>query len=446
LGPECAAIFAIFTSQVWNMILSFYQSIRTTPKEFYETAAMFHLSPWQQFWKIEVPHAIPGLLWNAMISMSAGWFFVVASEAISVSNQNIMLPGIGSYISVAISQANLNAVLYAIFAMFVVILLYDQLLFRPLLTWGERFNPGGLEETPFPRAWFYRLLVRTRLLKYGQKGFNTFIEFILNPPRLKFAKKNLPILQPSYTRIVIYCWNSLLIVTSILVSMFLWNFITETVSMTEIKRVFYLGAITALKVVILIFLATFLWVPVGVWVGLNPKTSRIIQPIIQFLAAFPVNLVYPIFVTGIIYFNLNVEIWTSPLLILGTQWYILFNVIAGTATIPQELRLVAKNLSLKNWLWWKRLALPAIFPYYITGAMTAAGGCWNASIVADVVEWGDHKLIATGLGSYISEYTTVGDFPRIALGIAVMCFYVLAFNQIVWMKLYNFAAKRFVLE
>lgn len=446
LGPECAAIFAIFTSQVWNMTLSFYQSIRTTPKEFYETAAVFHLSAWQQFWRIEVPYAIPGLLWNTMISLSAGWFFVVACEAISVANQSILLPGIGSYISVAISEANLPAITYSIISMLVVILLYDQLLFRPLLTWARRFNLS-LHESTHHRPWFYELLIKTQALKYCSQFLSNFFGFFLYAPYPFKIKKNFT--AKSNTAInsrLSALWNLLLLFVVMTAILFLWKFITESISVGEIQHVFYLGAITTLKVVLLILFASLIWVPIGVWVGLHPKIGHWIQPMTQFFAAFPVNLVYPIAVTFIIRFKLNVEIWTAPLMILGTQWYILFNVIAGALAIPQELHLVTKNLRIKGWLWWKRLALPALFPYYITGSMTAAAGCWNASIVADVLEWGDHRLIASGLGSYISEYTTVGDFPRILLGIGVMCLYVLGINHFIWRKLYDLSASRFTLE
>lgn len=444
-GPECAAIFAIFTSQVWNMTLSFYQSLRTLPAEFYDTAKIFHLSRWQQFWKIEVPYAIPGLIWNAMVSMSAGWFFVVASEAISVSNQHVSLPGIGSYISVAIEQADLRAIFYAITTMFIVILIYDQLLFRPLLSWAERFRPGAAEDTVFSHTWFYKLLAKARWIKAIKQYTDMVAEFLVNPPRLKLQSIYKPTLNPIYTKIAIVFWNVLLWIGLAWVAIFLWNFIAFSISLPEILHVFYLGGITALKVAILIVAASIIWVPIGVWIGLNPKASHIIQPVTQFLAAFPINLVYPVVVTGIVYFELNVEIWSTPLMILGTQWYILFNVIAGATAIPKELRMAAKSLGIRRWLWWKRLALPAIFPYYITGSMTAAAGCWNASIVADVLEWGNHKLVATGLGSYIVEHTTSGDFPRISLGIAVMCMYVLTINHLVWRKLYNFAVNRFAL-
>lgn len=446
LGPECAAIFAIFTSQVWNMTLSFYQSLRTIPKEYVETAAVFHLTPWQKFWRIEVPYGIPGLLWNAMVSVSAGWFFVVASEAISVSNQNIMLPGIGSYISVAIANADLTAIFYAIFTMLIVILLYDQLLFRPLLTWSNRFVAKDIEDIQPEQAWLYTLLAKTRALKAMHNTGNVVTDFLLNSPYLRLPIKEPLVIKPSISRLINMFWNAILLISVFYCLFYLWNFITGDISLREIQHVFYLGAITAIKVTVLIILASLLWVPIGIWIGLHPKASRFIQPMTQFMAAFPVNLVYPLAVTGILYFHLNVQIWSTPLMILGTQWYILFNVIAGASAIPKDLQYLTKNFGVKRLLWWKRLALPAIFPYYVTGAMTAAGGCWNASIVADVLQWGDHKLVATGLGSYISQYTTIGDFPRIALGIAVMCFYVLVINRLVWRQLYNFAASRFVLE
>jgi len=449
MGPECAAIFAIFTSQVWNMTLSFYQSLRTTPKEYHDTAAIFHLSSWQKFWRIELPYATPGLLWNAMVSMSGGWFFVVASEAISVSNQSITLPGIGSYIHLAIANANLPAVCYSILAMLVVISLYDQLFFRPLLTWAERFKSTRVDDRIHPpQAWFYQLLTKTKLLKLLKFIFGDLIKFFINTPiDIKLPSRlHLPRLQLPKKPIFSGFWDICLALLVILTATFLWRFITHTVSVSEMRHVFFLGSITALKVTTLIVLASLIWIPIGTWIGLHEKASQIVQPILQFLAAFPVNLVYPLIVTLIVRYHLNVEIWSTPLMILGTQWYILFNVIAGVQAIPLDLRYVTQNLGVKRWLWWKRLALPAIFPFYVTGSMAAAGGCWNASIVADVVEWGNHRLVATGLGSYIAEYTATGDFPRIALGIAVMSIYVLVINRLLWKKLYQFAATRFTME
>lgn len=448
LGPECAAIFAIFTSQVWNMILSFYQSLKTVPKIFYDISAIFHLSAWQRFWRVEVPYAIPGLLWNSMISASAGWFFLVAAEAISVNNQQIMLPGIGSYISLAISHRDLSAIFYATFTMFIVILCYDQLFFRPLLSWAARFQDNdALENNATTRSWVYQLLLKTRWIKKIHALFKKLSQKSLSP---SYKRPYTPFntIQRSATskQTVIYAWNTIVIGLIGLSVFALWRCMRDSIRLDEIPHVLYLGAITTCKVGILVLLCSLFWIPVGVWIGFRPKLTNRIQPIIQFLAAFPANLVYPLFVTLILRFHLNVEIWTSPLMILGTQWYLLFNVIAGTMQIPKDLQWAAKSLGLKGWLWWKKLLLPAIFPYYITGSMTAAAGCWNASIVSDVLSWGDHTLVATGLGSYIALHSHTGDFSRVTLGIVVMCLYVLIINRLLWRPLYAFSSARFVLE
>lgn len=456
LGPECAAIFAIFTSQVWNMILSLYQSLRTVPADLKEAAKIYHLSAWQRFWRIELPFGTPSLLWNAMISMSAGWFFVVLCEAISVANQEITLPGVGSYISKAIAESNLSAIGYAIITMFIVILIYDQLLFRPLLAWIEKFKDEIDAEETYQESWFFNLLAKTKLLKLTENGFSWLIDKLINIPKfnIKFITINRN-LHPkvkilgalpeniNFNYFAAIFWNSLLGIVLIVGTWFLINFIYQTISYEEIMHVLLLGLITAAKVFLLIIIASLIWVPIGVWIGLHPRASQFFQPLIQFLAAFPANLFYPIAVFIIVKYDLNQNIWTMPLMILGTQWYILFNVIAGSGNIPKEIRLVVKNFGVKGRLWWQRLMLPAIFPYYATGAMAAAGGCWNASIVAEFVQWGDHTIISTGLGSYITEFTRIGDFPRIALGIAIMALYVMLINRLLWQHMYNLAESRF---
>lgn len=444
LGPECAAIFAIFTSQVWNMALSFYQSLRTIPKDLREAAAMFHLSPWQRFWRVEVPFATPSLIWNTMMSLSAGWFFVVASEAISVNNQNITLPGIGSYIMQATQQSDYAAISYVILTMFIVILVYDQLIFRPLITWSEKFkmehNPDAETET-----WFLNLLQRAHITHYVVKMFARLRDLLTGPlfPKKPQIKRLPRRVRQALSWTAVTFWNSFLLIGIVGSVGMLGHFIYTKLTMHEVLHVFWLGLITAVKVTILIVLCSLVWVPIGVWIGLKPKVAKIMQPIAQFLAAFPANLVYPVLFMLIVSYELNVNIWSAPLMILGTQWYILFNVIAGTSNLPQELHLVTQNYGVKGWLWWRKLILPGIFPYYITGAMTAAGGCWNASVVADVVTWGGKTLHATGLGGYITEYTAIGDFARIGLGIAVMCLYVMVINRLVWRKLYDFAEERY---
>lgn len=446
-GLECSSIFVIFTAQVWNMTLGFYQTVKTVPHELHEAADMYHLSAWQRFWRVEVPFSMQGLLWNTMMSMSAAWFFVVASEAISVSNQNIKLPGIGSYIDVAIRQADLHAVAYAIAAMLIVILIYDQLLFRPLLKWSEKFSFDDVPSERTMNSWFLQLLQKTHLLQQIGSGIGNLANTFINAKWLLQARKR-PDLSARKPRSKLQSQLITLLLSAIMITAiaFLLHFIVGALSLSEIGHVFTLGVYTTTRVLVLIVISSLIWVPIGVWIGRRPRMASVAQPIAQFLAAFPANLLFPLVVLLIVKYSLNVEIWTTPLMILGSQWYILFNVVAGTTALPKEMYLAADNFGVKGWLWWKRVALPGIFPYFVTGAITAAGGAWNASIVAEVVSWGSTTLYATGLGAYITEYTTAGDFPRIALGITVMCIYVLVLNRILWRPLYRFAEERYQLS
>jgi NitT/TauT family transport system permease protein len=449
LGPECAAVFAIFTSQVWNMILSLYQSLRTVPHDLQEVCKMYHLSGWQKFWKVEVPHGMQALIWNTMVSMSAGWFFVVLSEAIEVSKQQITLPGLGSYIYVAMREADMVAQCYAIIAMLIVILLYDQLIFRPLLSWADKFKAEIDDEEEIYESWFLTVLTKTRLVRTIEFLFSIISDWFINGYKKFTPRKTIelsPQTQTAINETTLLFWNVFLIAGIALSAIALVVLIQKEIAISEILHVFYLGFLTALKVFTLIIIASIIWIPVGVWVGLRPKVTSYVQPLIQILAAFPANLFYPLVVYMIIEYNLNHNIWTMPLMILGTQWYILFNVISGTARIPKDVRLAAKNFGVKGTLWWRKIVLPGIFPNYITGAMAAAGGCWNASIVAEYVEWGDQTIISTGIGQYITLYTHEGDFPRIALGIGVMCIYVLFFTRILWQRLYQFASERFTMD
>jgi NitT/TauT family transport system permease protein len=445
LGVECAAIFAIFTSQAWNMTFSVYQSLRTVPMELIEAARMYHLSPWRRFWRLEVPHAIPSLVWNMMMSVSGGWFFVVASEAITVSGQSILLPGVGSFIATAIAQRDLAAIGDAVLVMFIVILLYDQLLFRPLIAWSRKFLGEPSADADNVRPWFLIVLQRARLFDLVQAGVlavNRMIDSAIAALALRRAPAAERRPRPAFDR----AFDVILLALAAGASAWLVAFIRESIELAEIGSVFLLGLATAARVLVLIGVASVIWVPIGVWIGLRPQVADVAQPIVQFLAAFPANLFFPAAVVLILRFRLDPEIWLSPLMILGTQWYILFNVIAGTTALPTELRLAAQNFAVRRLLWWRRVILPAIFPAYVTGAVTAAGGSWNASIVAEVVQWGDTTLTATGIGAYIARTTGEGDSARIALGIGVLCLYVLAFNRLLWRRLYNLAAERLRLD
>jgi NitT/TauT family transport system permease protein len=448
LGPECAAIFVIFTSQAWNMALGFYQTVRSVPADLEEASNMFHLSAWQRFWRIDVPFSMPGLLWNMMMSMSAGWFYVVASEAVSVSNQEILLPGIGSYIATAIKMADVRAIWYAIFTMFIVILLYDQIIFRPLIAWSDKFKSEQVGQDQEPQSWVIDIFHRTRLLRLLGRHLENFFDAIVNISALRSKPHTYAEIAQKrrWETVVVWVFNIILGIALLSALIFLGDFLFKMVPFSAVKQVFVLGLITALRVFVCIVICSLVWVPIGVWIGLRSNVARVVQPLAQFLAAFPANLLYPLFVVMIIKYHLNVNIWVTPLMILGSQWYVLFNVIAGASLIPKDLLQVADNLGVSYWLRWRRLLLPGIFPYYITGAITAVGGAWNASIVAEVVSWGDKQLVATGLGAYISEYTAAGDFLHIALGIGMMCILVLFFNRLIWRPLYVLAETRYQLD
>ncbi|MGY4233379.1 NitT/TauT family transport system permease protein [Bradyrhizobium sp. USDA 4449] len=442
LGAELASVFAIFTSQAWNMTFSMYQSMRNVPKDLEEATQSFHLSGWQRFWRLDVPFAMPGLIWNAMMSMSGGWFFVVASEAITVGNTTVTLPGVGSYVALAIQQRDLPAIFYAILAMLLVIIAYDQLLFRPIIAWADKFRFEQTASGEPPTSWMLDLFRRTRALRAVTLPFSAINRFVSNLrislPRPGGSTKSKS--QPS--RLIDGLWLAVILAGTAYAAWLTYRYLSASLGLGDVLVVIRDGLITLLRVVVLISLATLIWVPIGVWIGLRPKLAERIQPLAQFLAAFPANLAFPVFVVAIVSFKLNPNVWLSPLMILGTQWYILFNVIAGASAFPSDLREAASSLHLGGWRWWLKVILPGIFPYYVTGAITASGGSWNASIVAEVASWGDTHLNASGLGAYIASATEAGDFPRVVLGIAAMCILVTLFNRLVWRPLYAFGERR----
>jgi len=443
-GAECAAIFAIFTSQAWNMTFSFYQSLTTVPRDLQEVSRSFHLTGWQRFWKLEVPFSLPGMIWNMMMSMSGGWFFVVASEAITVGDNTITLPGIGSYLATAIDQRNLGAVGYVILVMSLVILAYDQLLFRPLVAWADKFRMETTASATAPESWLLDVVRRTHLITQVLQPLGWLLATIA---RIPWRLPSMPALgrtdsgpidrKPS--KVIDAVWAVLVLLMTLYVVFRVITYVRTGVGISEVWHVLLLGFWTLLRVLLLIVVASVIWVPIGVMIGLRPALAEKVQPIAQFLAAFPANLLFPVFVVVIVKFHLNADIWLSPLIILGTQWYILFNVIAGASAFPNDFKEAAANFRIRGWQWWKKIILPGIFPYYVTGAITASGGAWNASIVSEFVSWGNDKVVAHGLGAYIAQTTAAGDFPKIILGIAVMSLFVTLFNRLLWRPMYAYA-------
>ena len=442
-GAELAAIFAIFTSQAWNMAFSFYQSLRTVPRDLDEVARGFRLTGWQKFWQLEAPFAMPGLIWNTMMSMSGGWFFVVASEAITVGDTTIALPGVGSYIAKANDEGNWSAIGAAVLTMGIVILLYDQLLFRPIVAWAAKFRVELSVSQDVESSWVLNLIKRTHWLRLGVTPIFAALRGVsLLPVRLPTIAPPRSSSSDEPSRFIDAIWILIVIAVAAWAAWLTVTYIATELNWDEVLHVFVLTFYTLIRVIVLMALATVVWVPISVWIGLRPRWAEAVQPIAQFLAAFPVNLLFGAAVSLVLAFNLNPNIWLSLLIVFGTQWYIVFNTIGGAAAFPNDLREAVANFRIRGWRWWTQVIIPGVAPYYLTGAITASGGSWNASIVAEYVKWKDHTVVAQGVGSYIAEATDKGDFPRIVLGVAMMSLFVTLFNRLFWRRLYAIAERR----
>lgn len=452
LGVECASIFAIFTGQVWNMTFGFYHSLVTIPNDLQEAATNFRLSRWQRFGALEVPSSMHSLIWNSMMSFGGGWFFVAQSEAITVLNKNIKLPGLGSYMATAVEKGDNQAAIWAIIAMLAVIVASDQLVWRPLLAWADKFKMELIESGEAPESWLYNFLRRAYIFPWLR-------EHIVFPisDGLTVLKKRASLLEdiPERSRnlagpIVFWLLGGLIgvwigyeVLLGVIAAI---DTVYNHVTAAQLGQLFVLGFLTMGRVVLMTILATLIWTPVGVWIGSKPKIARLAQPLAQIAASFPVNMTFPFIVGFFVASNIPIN-WGSIILIaMGTQWYILFNVIAGAMAIPNDLKEAAHTYGLRDWALWRTLILPAIFPFWVTGACTAAGGAWNASIVAELATWGQTQLKADGLGAYIAEVTQKGDTPMIICSIAVMCIFVVITNKLIWRRLYDYAEKRFHLD
>ena len=379
--------------------------------------------------------------WRWPRPVTSAW--TTGALVISVGHTTVTLPGVGSYIARAIQERSLTAIGWAIAAMFVVILIYDQVLFRPLTAsadWFRLEQEAGL--TP-SRSWALTMMRRSRLLTLGRGMFGSMIQVGFNRGRVHAPK------PPGSTGGLAgsgllgeAVWYAAVVAVVALAVWRITHFVLGHIPPAEVGHVIELGGLTLLRVVVLIALASAVWVPIGVYIGMRPALARTVQPIAQFLAAFPVNLLFPIVVSAIVVLKLDPNIWLSPLMVLGTQWYILFNVIVGASSLSADLKYASANLGVRGWLWWRRIALPAVGLFYWTGAITASGGSWNASIVAEVASWGDTKLAAHGLGAYIARATDTGNFQQVVLGVVVMALYVLGFNRLLWRPLYAYASRR----
>ena len=443
LGLEAASIFAIFTAQAWNMTFAFYQALRTLPRELDEATALYRLPRWQRFTRLEVPAAVLPLVWNAMMSFGGGWFFVAASEAISVLNRSYTLPGIGSYVATAVARQDLGALGPALVTMAVVIVLVDQLFWRPLVAWADKFRLEQSAAAVAPRSWLLALLRTARLPRLIGRLWTPAGEAIdgalsrLSPVRESRSMEQ----RQGHWGDRLY--NAALIVVIAVLLALGAEYVVREVGLGEVGHVALLGLATFARVLVLLVASTLLWTPIGVAIGFSPRLARLAQPVVQLLASFPANFLFPFATLAFIRLGLSLNWGGILLMAMGAQWYILFNTIAGAQSIPTELREMAANMGLRGWRRWRELIIPGIFGAWVTGGITAAGGAWNASIVAEVVSWGHTTLTATGLGAYVAQVTGTGDWPRITLGVGMMSLYVVGLNRLVWRRLYALAETRY---
>ncbi len=445
LGIELASVFAIFTSQVWNMTFAFYQSLVTQPRDLDEVARLLRLTRWQRFWRLDVPHGVIPLTWNGMMSFGGGWFFLVASEVISVNNETFALPGIGAYVAAASEQEQIGRLLLAIVTMICMILVVDVVFWRPLTAWMERFRGGDTGPAEPQRSIVLDLLRRSnlpRLLGRALRPAGWLLDRITRvfgvtdrPLHVDAARRRIGDTVFTVVVLALLAWG--------LVEMLLY--IEMRTGLGEVVVATGLGLVTFGRVVILLVVASIVWVPVGLWIGLDPTVTRIAQPVVQVLASFPANFLFPFVTLLLLHTGIGIDAGGIVLMALGSQWYILFNVIAGASAIPDDLREAATMLRLGRRQRWRTLYLPAVFGSWVTGAVTAAGGAWNASIVAEIVSYGGHTLEATGLGAYIARATETGDAARTLVGVAVMSLFVVGLNRVFWHRLYALAASRFSL-
>jgi NitT/TauT family transport system permease protein len=446
LGVELGSILLIFTGQVWNMTFSFYSSLKTIPREMREVTEVYRWSWWQRFTQLEFPYAVIGLVWNSMMSVAGGWFFLMACEMFTLGNRDLRLPGLGSYLQTAANAGNTRAILWGLGVMIGIIVLIDQIVWRPVIAWAEKFKFEQVEATEVPKSPILELLRSSRVLPI-------IVRYTIQPMgeslSLYFAKRRASVGPVSRTQ-RIYQWAMRLALIALLAGIVYacgrMTLLLIHLTRTELRIIFLGAGATLLRVSFTLFLAGLWTIPVGVFIGLKPRLSAIAQPIAQVAASVPATALFPIILLLLIRAGGGLGIGSIVLLLLGTQWYILFNVIAGAIALPTDLKEVCSVFRFGAMERWRELFLPGIFPFLVTGFITASGGAWNASIVAEYFHFQGKTFQTTGLGAVISGATDAGNF-RVLLGATIlMAALVVTINRLVWRRLYGLASTRFKLE
>ncbi|WP_234124014.1 ABC transporter permease [Clostridium hydrogenum] len=448
IGIELACIILIFTSQAWNMTFSFYNSTKIIPRDLKEAAYTFQLNKWRQFKTLELPFSIMGLVWNSMMSWAGGWFFLMACEMFTLKGKDFRLPGLGSYLQTASNEGNGKALFWGIVTLVLVIVILDQLIWRPVIAWSDKFKVELTESDDAPHSFILTIMRRSVIVNtITEKIFTPFIRNI-NEKIDKFAdkiEKNKKGKVNKTINISKWCIR-ILFIGLLIYSSYGAIKLVLSISSHDISRILPAVAHSFFRVAVAQIIALAWTVPVGVAIGMNKKIANLLQPIIQIIASIPATALFPVVLGFFINAFGGLNIASIALMLMGTQWYILFNVVAGAMVIPEDLKSAAKIYGLKGWKKWKVLILPSIFPYLLTGMITATGGCWNASIVSEYVTFGRKTVSTTGLGALISEATEKGDFPLLIVSTIVMCIVVVGVNKTLWKRLYSLSEERFKIE
>jgi NitT/TauT family transport system permease protein len=445
LGLELAAVVMIFTGQAWNMTFSLYHSFKSVPQELHEAATVYGFNWWERLKWVELPFGTTGLVWNSMMSMAGGWFFLMITEAFQLGDQDFRLPGLGSYMSVAADKGNVPAMIYSIVAMIAMIVFLDQVLWRPVVVLAQRFRIEDTSQGEAPRSWLLRLLRRSRMFRLwvARRAHRRALQ---GPPSGPKPKS----MQVSAKGRTGYNWFSTLALVA-LAALVLWSSHELIKFLTAISRGTWVllgkaGGLTLSRVLVTTVIGTIWAVPAGLAIGLSDRMARFFQPIVQVAASFPAPMLFPAVVFVMAKCGVGLNYGCVVLMLLGTQWYILFNVIAGAMAIPGDMREAATSFRFNRWMRFTKLYLPATFPYLVTGWVTAAGGAWNASIVAEYYNFGGKTLTTFGLGNTITQAATDRNLTLLAASCLVMSAIVVTFNRLVWKRCYHLAFTRYTLD
>ena len=451
VGLELACILMIFTGQVWNMVFSFYGSLRAVPEELREVARLHHFGWWKTFRTVEVSGSVIGLVWNSMMSMAGGWFFLTVNEAFTLGDRDFRLPGVGSYMAVAIEKGDRRAMAWAVVAMTVMILAVDQLLWKPLVAWSQRFRLGDVAGAEARRSWVLDLLRRSWIARRLRQARRE------RPPEIESPVPESPVLASAPApasgpargqRLRGAALTAIGLAAAALAAAGAVKLARLLLRVTADEWRLLAGALgaTFLRTAGALAFAAVWCVPAGIVIGRSERWSRRLQPVVQIVASFPAPMLFPL-VTGVLLaLRVPFTVVAAVLMLLGAQWYVLFNVLAGATAIPHDLEEASETYSVRGFDRWRKLFLPSVFPFLVTGLITAAGGAWNASIVAETVTYGGRKLEAFGLGSTITRATQEANFPLLAAGVLLMSAALIAINRAVWRPLYRLAETRYALN